>query len=293
MPRALAGVLVAVEGSFGPSRCSPSPSVSRRRRPSRASTRSRKRTCLRHCSGAPSPGSRPSCSWSGCFAALLAVVVGFSLQAGDVFIGVTCAVAAGFHVSMRRAVLAERLGAATTRAGRPAWHLAQLSRTATRSPVVIRAARSGAVVLSERYPGTSSGAGSSHRRRGEVVAPAVRLSALFGQGGQTRWQAFPDGCSSSRAGAGSRRRACLPPSRPCPDGCGRHASPRRFTRTASPSPAGRAATGPLVVHIPDPRTGEVHLMVGTPRGRPHATRPLSPALCERPADRVAAGGAPR
>jgi hypothetical protein len=29
------------------------------------------------------------------------------------------------------------------------------------------------------------------------------------------------------------------------------------------APAGRAATGPLVVHIPDPRTGEVHLMVGT------------------------------
>lgn len=27
--------------------------------------------------------------------------------------------------------------------------------------------------------------------------------------------------------------------------------------------AGRAADGPLVVHIPDPRTGEVHLMVGT------------------------------
>ncbi|MGD0284922.1 MAG: twin-arginine translocation signal domain-containing protein [Acidimicrobiales bacterium] len=29
------------------------------------------------------------------------------------------------------------------------------------------------------------------------------------------------------------------------------------------APAGRAATGPLVVHIPDPRSGEVHLMVGT------------------------------
>ncbi|MGO9582692.1 MAG: twin-arginine translocation signal domain-containing protein [Acidimicrobiales bacterium] len=29
------------------------------------------------------------------------------------------------------------------------------------------------------------------------------------------------------------------------------------------TPQGRAATGPLVVHIPDPRTGEVHLMVGT------------------------------
>ena len=28
-------------------------------------------------------------------------------------------------------------------------------------------------------------------------------------------------------------------------------------------PAGRAAAGPLVVHIPDPRTGEVHLMMGT------------------------------
>ena len=41
--------------------------------------------------------------------ALLAVVVGFSLQAGDVLIGVTCAVAAGFHVSMRRAVTQTRL----------------------------------------------------------------------------------------------------------------------------------------------------------------------------------------
>ncbi len=29
------------------------------------------------------------------------------------------------------------------------------------------------------------------------------------------------------------------------------------------APVGRAATGPLVVHIPDPRSGEVHLMVGT------------------------------
>lgn len=29
------------------------------------------------------------------------------------------------------------------------------------------------------------------------------------------------------------------------------------------APEGRAATGPLVVHIPDPKKGEVHLMVGT------------------------------
>jgi hypothetical protein len=29
------------------------------------------------------------------------------------------------------------------------------------------------------------------------------------------------------------------------------------------APQGRPATGPLVVHIPDPRSGEVHLMVGT------------------------------
>jgi hypothetical protein len=27
--------------------------------------------------------------------------------------------------------------------------------------------------------------------------------------------------------------------------------------------AGRAATGPMVVHIPDPRTGDVHVMFGT------------------------------
>lgn len=29
------------------------------------------------------------------------------------------------------------------------------------------------------------------------------------------------------------------------------------------TPTGRAASGPLVVHIPDAATGEVHLMVGT------------------------------
>jgi hypothetical protein len=29
------------------------------------------------------------------------------------------------------------------------------------------------------------------------------------------------------------------------------------------APRGRAATGPLVVHIPDPRSGEVHYMFGT------------------------------
>lgn len=39
---------------------------------------------------------------------LLAVAIGFSLQAGDTLLGVTCAVAAGFHVSMRRAVLQSR-----------------------------------------------------------------------------------------------------------------------------------------------------------------------------------------
>ena len=41
--------------------------------------------------------------------ALLAVLVGFPLRSGDVLIGVTCAVAAAFHVSMRRAVLHGRL----------------------------------------------------------------------------------------------------------------------------------------------------------------------------------------
>ena len=34
---------------------------------------------------------------------LLAVAIGFSLQAGDTLLGVTCAVAAGFHVSMSAA----------------------------------------------------------------------------------------------------------------------------------------------------------------------------------------------
>jgi hypothetical protein len=29
------------------------------------------------------------------------------------------------------------------------------------------------------------------------------------------------------------------------------------------APAGRAADGPLVVHVPDPRSGEVHLLFGT------------------------------
>jgi len=39
--------------------------------------------------------------------------------------------------------------------------------------------------------------------------------------------------------------------------------PVTIHRDGVAAPAGRAATGPLVVHIPDPRTGEVHLMVGT------------------------------
>jgi hypothetical protein len=39
--------------------------------------------------------------------------------------------------------------------------------------------------------------------------------------------------------------------------------PATVHRSGVAAPAGRAATGPLVVHIPDPRTGEVHLMVGT------------------------------
>jgi len=33
--------------------------------------------------------------------------------------------------------------------------------------------------------------------------------------------------------------------------------------TGVAAPAGRAATGPIVVHIPDPRSGEVRLMVGS------------------------------
>lgn len=33
--------------------------------------------------------------------------------------------------------------------------------------------------------------------------------------------------------------------------------------TGLAAPAGRARTGPVVVHVPDPRTGEVHVMVGT------------------------------
>ena len=50
------------------------------------------------------------------------------------------------------------------------------------------------------------------------------------------------------------------------------ALPRRARASQKPAaiedrgvaaPEGRAATGPLVVHIPDPRSGEVHLMVGT------------------------------
>ena len=58
------------------------------------------------------------------------------------------------------------------------------------------------------------------------------------------------------------------------------------------APAGRAATRPLVVHIPDPRTGEVHLMVGTrevvrqdsgPRRTPRARGRLSRATARPPA----------
>ena len=93
----------------GRRRCSRSRSALQPPPPSLRSTRSPSGTCRRHCWGAPLPASRHSCSWSGCCRALLAVAVGFSLQAGDVLIGVTCAVAAGFHVSMRRAVIQSRL----------------------------------------------------------------------------------------------------------------------------------------------------------------------------------------
>ena len=39
--------------------------------------------------------------------------------------------------------------------------------------------------------------------------------------------------------------------------------PAAVHANAVAAPVGRAATGPLVVHIPDPASGEVHLMVGT------------------------------
>lgn len=29
------------------------------------------------------------------------------------------------------------------------------------------------------------------------------------------------------------------------------------------APTGRAASGPLIIHVPDPRTGEIHLMFGS------------------------------
>jgi Na+/melibiose symporter-like transporter len=45
--------------------------------------------------------------WVG--GSLLAVIVGFPLRSGDVLIGVTCAIAAAFNVSMRRAVIQSRL----------------------------------------------------------------------------------------------------------------------------------------------------------------------------------------
>ena len=53
------------------------------------------------------------------------------------------------------------------------------------------------------------------------------------------------------------------------------------------APAGRAATGPLVVHIPDPRRGEVHLMVGTRKSSPE-TRLWSRACCVRRVEPTAA-----
>ncbi len=39
--------------------------------------------------------------------------------------------------------------------------------------------------------------------------------------------------------------------------------PATIHRDGVAAPAGRPATGPLVVYVPDPRSGEVHLMVGT------------------------------
>ena len=75
---------------------------------------------------------------------LLAVVVGFSLQAGDILLGVTCAVAAGFHVSMRRAVLPSH-GTPRAGPGRPAGRLAQLTAAGRRARQL-----SGRVVIRSR-----------------------------------------------------------------------------------------------------------------------------------------------
>ena len=68
---------------------------------------------------------------------------------------------------------------------------------------------------------------------------------------------------SSGAGPGRLRLAFSPQSRRSPAGHGRLGEPATVHSDGVAAPAGRAATGPLVVHIPDPRTGEVHLMVGT------------------------------
>ena len=66
-----------------------------------------------------------------------------------------------------------------------------------------------------------------------------------------------------RGGTGVAAAGLLAAIPPFPRAPGLRAGRRRSTATASPHPAGRGASGPLVVHIPDPRTGEVHLMVGS------------------------------
>ena len=74
------------------------------------------------------------------------------------------------------------------------------------------------------------------------------------------WQACPDGCFFGAAARVPRRQDLSRRSRA---GRRRHRKPRPATATTLPRRPGQLPRGPLVVHIPDPRTGEIHLMVGT------------------------------
>ncbi len=241
-------------GPCGRSRCSPSPSASRPQPPSRPSTRSRSGKCRPPCSGRAFARFETQLQLVWVLCGLLAVLVGLSLRAGDIL----------DRRELRRGRRLPRLDAPGRAAaapnagpGTPTFpahrsterQIAQLTGPPETSPS--STFWTCAVLNLSRGAREESGAGSHSCWH----SPDTEA--------ESRWQASPDGCSSSRrirGGSGGRPRRPSGPARACvgdAKGCdSSHAA-------VVAAPAGRAATGPLVVHIPDPRSGEIHLMFGT------------------------------
>ena len=77
------------------------------------------------------------------------------------------------------------------------------------------------------------------------------------------WQASPDGRSSCGEARGLQQSAFSAAIPAFPGRAWASVRPATVHNDGVAAAAGRAATGPMVVHIPDPRTGDVHVMFGT------------------------------